>query len=210
LLFLSVFALWKYSFSREENFHLKSLLNYIIMIFAIILVYSKNIRTIHLVLMGVCLMLYYRNMELTEEYKIDDRVNFIGINNFISATTGYEEWTESCNNQSQRNILPNKLEHDLSKYIGDRTIDIYPWDYSYVAANGFNWIPRPLIQSYASYTSWLDGLNQNHFASDNAPEFILWELSNKTGRDEFGDVDERYLLNDEPKTIYELLKDIES
>ncbi|MCD4681293.1 MAG: hypothetical protein K8S00_12985, partial [Bacteroidales bacterium] len=66
LLLLSVFAFWKYSFSREENFHLKSLLDYLILFFAIVLIYSKNIKAFHLVLMGVCLMLYYINMDFTK------------------------------------------------------------------------------------------------------------------------------------------------
>lgn len=205
LLLLSVFAFWKYSFSREENFHLKSLLDYLILFFAIVLIYSKNIKALHLALMGVCLMLYYMNMDFTEKYKIDDRVNFIGINNFISATAGYDEWIESCNNQTERNLLPKILENDILTYIDNKTIDIYPWDYSYIAANDLNWIPRPLIQCYAAYTSWLDRLNADHFASSKAPDFMLWELSKKNVGDEFGDIDERYLLNDEPNTIYQLL-----
>jgi len=205
LILLSVFAMWKYSFSREENFHLKSLLDYLIIIFAMILVLSKRIRTLHLVLMAACLMLYYRNMDLTEEYKIDDRVNFIGINNFISTTLEYNEWIESSNNSSDRNILSKKLEHKILDHIESRSIDVYPWDYTYVAANDLNWTPRPVIQSYAAYTSWLDKLNARHFQSENAPELLIWELSDIRGGDEFGDVDERYMLNDEPNTIYQLL-----
>ena len=63
--------------------------------------------------MGVCLLLYYRNMDITDEYKIDDRVNFIGVNNFISATDEYDVWINSCNNQTERNLLNYKLENDI-------------------------------------------------------------------------------------------------
>lgn len=206
IILLSLFAFWKYSFSREENFHLKSLLDFTILVFGMVILYSRKFRIIQLVLMSFAIMFYYINMDLTDEYEVDDRVSFIGINNFLDVTINYTDWVESSNNQSERNLMTKKLDHKTSNLIGDKRTDIYPWDYSYIIANDLNWMPRPVIQSYAAYTPWLDNLNAIHFESNDAPEYILWELQEDSKTDEFGDVDNRYLLNDEPQTIYQIFR----
>src|SRR5690606_2024684 len=92
--------------------------------------------------------------------------------------------------------------------VSGSTVDIYPWDYSVIAANKLNWRPRVVIQSYASYTSYLDGQNARHLASDQAPDYFLWE-SDKISKDynggDLNSIDNRYLLNDEPQTMLQFM-----
>jgi hypothetical protein len=61
---------------------------------------------------------------------------------------------------------------------------------------GMKWDPRPVFQSYAAYTSYLDNLNSRHFLGTNAPEFVLYKPVS---------IDYRYPLFDEPLTIRALM-----
>ena len=56
------------------------------------------------------------------------------------------------------------------------TVDIYPWDQAYVIANGLDYRPRPLFQSYSVYTPTLIKKNCDFLYSDRAPETILFSI----------------------------------
>lgn len=58
--------------------------------------------------------------------------------------------------------------------IGDATVDVYPWETSYIWSNDLNWSPRPVFQSYAAYTPALDMMGANHYRGRHAPRFIVY------------------------------------
>ena len=105
--------------------------------------------------------------------------------------------------QSLDNLQANKLEKEVINTIGKGSVDTYPWETTYIAANNLNWRPRPVFQSYAAYTPWLDRKNAEFLNSGKAPRFIIWQLNHPAG--EVGSIDGRYLLNDEPLTIFQIL-----
>ncbi len=57
------------------------------------------------------------------------------------------------------------------------TTDIYPWNQMVLFANGLQYDPRPVIQSYSAYTPQLAGLNATWLQSARAPSNILFEIS---------------------------------
>ncbi len=130
-------------------------------------------------------------------------------NNFIEFITNFSELKFRSGKISREKISENELPVSIIDSIGSSSVDVYPWDYSVIPANELNWQPRIVINSYASYTTWLDKQNANHFDSEKAPEFMIWEF-NKVSSDINGgnlnSIDNRYLLNDEPNTIISLLK----
>ncbi|MBC8003952.1 MAG: hypothetical protein H7X84_00650 [Verrucomicrobia bacterium] len=106
-------------------------------------------------------------------------------------------------------IAINRLLKPVRDQIGDATVDIYPNDLTIIAANSLNWKPRPIIQSYVTYTSWLDKKNADHFRSSEAPQFFVFRLNNNSHDLNGGtleSMDNRYLLNDEPNTLIELIR----
>ncbi len=59
--------------------------------------------------------------------------------------------------------------------IGSESVDAYPWDVSYVIANGLNWKPRFVLQqSYAAYNPALDQRCTDNYREENAPRYILY------------------------------------
>ena len=69
---------------------------------------------------------------------------------------------------------------DLSSIVG--TVDIYPWDQSYVIAHGLQFSPRPLFQSYSVYTDELIRNNIEFIKSERATENILFRFQEIDGR----------------------------
>ena len=65
----------------------------------------------------------------------------------------------------------------LRRLIGTNTVDVFGSLQAYAMLNGLNYRPRPVFQSYAAYTPVLAQLNEGFFLGDDAPEFVLFQLS---------------------------------
>lgn len=197
---LALFASWKHGMAREDIYHTKNLLSFLITYFLIIAIYAKRNQFIYLILGLVSISAFYANIENVRDYK-PISYNFSGINNFNSWVFDKENFNNNLSSSLNNSLSEVKISDNYIKLIGNSTIDIYPWDYAVIAANNFNWQPRPVIQSYASYTKWLDNKNQKFINSTNAPEYFIWDTENKTPNiygGNFESIDYRYLLNDEP------------
>lgn len=71
------------------------------------------------------------------------------------------------------------------------SVDVIPSEISKVYFNGWKYNPRPVIQSYSAYNSYLDSLNYQKYISPGAPDYVLFSLSS---------VDDRFPFFDESKT----------
>ena len=111
---------------------------------------------------------------------------------------------------TRERIEKETLSKEILGEVKRHSVDIYPWGTAYILANNLNWKPRPVFQSYAAYTPWLDEANYNFFKSNNSPSYIIWiTKGTDIARLPTGSIDERYLLNDEPKTIHKILDSYE-
>lgn len=79
----------------------------------------------------------------------------------------------------------------IIKRLEGKTVDIIPTNISYIFFNDLKYNPRPSIQSYASYSEKLDGLNADKYASKTAPDFIIYAI---------GSIDNRHPFWDESRT----------
>lgn len=96
--------------------------------------------------------------------------------------------------ESRRNLETLKLPDGIRNKIKGESVDVMPSEISIVAANGLNWKPRPIFQSYKSYTSELDALNASKVSSD-PPQWILMNWDS---------IDGRHQVLDEPATFLEV------
>lgn len=206
-----LFAVWKYGMAREDYVHSSMMF---VMILFMILVYNLlmgKFRILNSFISVIIIVGFY--LTLQKSYYFEPfHIEVKGLQTLVTNATNYTYFADTCNHSDEKSIARNKLDDNLLKLIGTNTVDVYPWDYTYIAANHLNWCPRPVIQSYASYTRDLDELDARHFESKKAPEFIIWELR-KITRDIHGgtleSIDARYLLNDEPETFLTLLSNYE-
>jgi hypothetical protein len=89
-----------------------------------------------------------------------------------------------------------KFPKRIIKRLEGKTVDIIPTNISLIYFNDLHYNPRPSIQSYASYSEKLDGLNADKYASQNAPYFIIYAI---------GSIDNRHPFWDESKTKITML-----
>ena len=94
-------------------------------------------------------------------------------------------------------VKNKSLPFNIKDQIGNKTIDIFPWDLSCLILNKLNYSPRPVFQSYKPYNSYLLDKNKLKFISINAPEFVI--LSTDA-------IDNRYHMFDDSDAKLELLK----
>lgn len=93
-----------------------------------------------------------------------------------------------------------RLPEAERRRMGTEAVDVYPWESSYVAANGLNWRSRPSPASFATYSPALDARNASFFAAPSRPPFVLWHKGAGVRS-----IDRRHLFWDEPLTLLTLL-----
>jgi hypothetical protein len=111
----------------------------------------------------------------------------------LTDKTGFDE---GVNKNKEQLALRYAVNPAIIQMVAGKSIDIIPWDISIAWANGLNWSPSPVFQSYSAYTSYLDNRNRNHISGDNPPEYILFSYKS---------IDRRYPLFDEPGTFSAIL-----
>jgi hypothetical protein len=205
LFLLSFFGAWKHGIAREDYYHMKGLLLFSLVMMIIFLLYKERNYLLNITLLVIAISFFHLNMESLWGNK-PMTYELLGSKYFSNFVFKCPSVISSAKAKTSKNINQWVLPKEIRDSIDNSKVDVYPWDYSVIAANKFVWQPRPVIQSYAAYTSWLDKQNAKHFNSTEAPEYILWHNTpNKFNLRKLNSIDNRYLLNDEPKTILEFI-----
>ncbi len=101
--------------------------------------------------------------------------------------------------RSGANLAKNRLPDSWLEQINERggTVDVVPYDLSYLAANGLSWSPNPVLQTYTAYTEVLDRESSRHFAGPSRPDTLIFHPAT---------IDLRHALLDAPLTAREILR----
>lgn len=204
---LSLYSAWKYAFSREENYHLKFFLDYLLVFTALFIVAAKQFKPRITGVLLTALFVFFQSIKATGMYTVEEDISFSGIRNFTNWIFSSRTMLENARVASENNLQLKKLPKEVLDRVGKQSIDFYPWELTYAAANNLNWKPRPNLQSGA-YTPWLDRNNANFISSKDGPQFYLWEMDKPNGGVDC--FDGRYLLNDEPQSILALFNSYKS
>jgi hypothetical protein len=205
---LAVFAAWKHGMARQDIYHTRGLFFFLLVFFSLLNFYNEEKRKRTLIFSLFTLIFFALNLPNVRLYE-ENQLSFFRVNRFAEFVFSHKNFKNCHLESSFKKIEEQKLDSSLLKMIGNKTVDVYPWDYSYIAANKLNWQPRPVLHSYAAYSSWLDAKDSEHFRSSTAPEFIMLEIDKKTDdiyAGSFESIDNRYLPNDEPKTMLSFLE----
>jgi len=206
LLLFSLFTMWKYGFTREDMPHYRALINFLIVFWGIIFIVSSSKKTLTLIFASVTILLLYANMHNIPMYRSIDK-EIAGINNFREILN-YRAFKQELLSISEKEVSENRLNPELRELIGESTVDAYPWEFSYIAANQFRWMPRKTlsIKLFDQKSDHAMYGEKSDFASPaSSPEFIIFHLGNDGYGGKFGSIDQRNILNDEPQVIYNML-----
>jgi hypothetical protein len=205
LLLFPIYSFWKHAMVRESPIYYMQLIEFALFFWGMILLTSNPIKNRFIFLLPIIsISLFFSNIYVIDkDFHFDQ--NWNGYPNFSASILNYQKKVADMTHVSTKNVERNKVKSELKERIGIQTIDIYPWDFSYIAANGFNWQPRSTFQSIG-ISKWSDKMTQSSFYRENGPEFILFQSKKDTFGGELGSIDYRYLLNVEPLTNVQLFK----
>lgn len=205
ILLLPLFAMWKHAMGREDISHIYVLLTFLFSFWGIIFLNAKKLRIwyfIFPVLSIVFIDANNRYVNLSRPFNL----NLHGVTNLTEAVINYSEFNDHYKAISKNNIRENLLNGNVRNVIGKDTVDVYPWDLSYIPANGLNWKPRTTLELGAANSHWLSQKNALCFGKDSGPEFVILHLNTEKWDGSLGSLDGRYLLNDEPLVVFNFLK----
>ena len=97
--------------------------------------------------------------------------------------------TEAFQSEQKAEQLPQ-----IRAAAGGATVDVFGYSQSYALFNGLNYHPRPVFQSYMAYNLRVMDFNEQFYLSDQAPQFVLFDLSPIDGR--FPPVEDAHVLRD--------------
>lgn len=200
----SLYAAFKYSFAREENWHLQFLFDFCLTFFALFILLNTGSKPFVILFPLAAISLLYCNMFMTKAYAISAGEQITGVNNFMRFVLFYDDALQDAKKLSQVNLQNKVLDENQKRIIGQNTVDFYPVELTYVATDTLNWDPRPALQ-ILSYTPWLDAHNASFFSSEDAPRFYIWQLQQQHPVSLYS-LDDHYLLNEEPISIYQFFK----
>jgi len=182
---VSIYVLFKQSFVRADESHMKEF--YYCSILIIFCIYDFHINQKNKVAIGLLAASCIISCVFVK--KLDpNSFDFPG----KFSKKGYLEGFQSFTPTSGVKLFPNESQypnHILNR-IGKNTVDAYPWNTQVLLENRLNFSPRPVFQSYTAYTAALEEKNFEFYNSDKAPQYVVYE---------FEGIDNRYPLFDEPK-----------
>lgn len=200
LLLFPLFATWKHAMVRQDIYHYFILIVFLFVFGSILSIFLQKKKNYLLGVFAISILLLYANMQNLHQYR-PNKKEIIGINNFTEIID-FHNFKSRFADFSAQAIHPNILPDDIRKLIGNETIDIYPWEHSYAAANQLHWQPRKTLEIGASTSQWASAKAAENFSfRESAPEFVLFHLQNDGMNGRFGSIDGRYILNDEPLLI---------
>ena len=199
-----LFASWKHSFIRQDIYHYAVIVTFLFIFWSIMMLISSKKQIATFIVACCTILLLYANMKPLPMYRGINK-EIVGINNFTDVLN-YRDFKQRMLSISEQNIAPNRLTEEQRALIGDKTMDVYPWEFSYISANGISWKPRRTLELGASTSQWASmEASKNYLLKKDSPEFILFHYQKDRYDNNLGSIDDRYILNDEPLVIYNIL-----
>jgi hypothetical protein len=122
--------------------------------------------------------------------------------NFITNVVNYRATVERSKQVIESAYVKRRLPTSTKTTIGCGTVDCYPWEHIYAAANNLRWQPHATVELGAGNSLWLNHKSAENFIGDKAVDFIIMHYVNPMQPcDALRSLDGRYLLSDEPEVI---------
>lgn len=208
-----LFAAWKHSVVRQDDFHVAILVRFGVLVLVVLCletaaVWSWKRAVPAAAVLAVPLAIAWVTAGAPRlagwaGEMVMSPLAFRGVTHLarLADVPGYRAEVQPTSKALMRR---SRLPGDVRKVIGSASVDIYPWEISYVAENALDWVHRPIPASFNAFTAGLDARNAAFLRSDRRPEFMIWHR----GLDEGGleSIDGRHVFWDEPETLSEILR----
>lgn len=202
LLLVPLFANWKYGVLREDIWHFSQLIIFVACMMATVVVAQRGFRwQVWLCCFFALFMLFVNRSAL---YDPGARFGTASPSNIVRLTVGYNDLKTWCENNIEAELKHRTLDDTIRLKIGDSSVDCYPWEFAFIAANDFNWQPRVTLG--AGFSPSLSKYAAENYSGSRAVEYIILHRFDFFNENDLRSLDGAYLLNDEPivmKTMFD-------
>lgn len=193
---LTTAAIFKFSMSRED--HIFEFENYLFDFIFIVFLVSKNFHLKHFFSLLFMYLSFLGFIYFTPwENKIHHRLVSTHIPHLPFHFIDISKRKHFLIEKSKLALKTENITDKILQTIGNSTVDTYPTLSTVFYNHPLHWKPRPIFQSYITYTNYLDTKNALFFNTLKAPSYILWSR-----KDHLHSIDGRYLLNNNPQTLF--------
>lgn len=204
MLVIPLFAFWKHAIIREDAAHYFWLVFFMVVFVMVLALLEERRKMLVLLLGAVSILSLMLNATEMQSYDYKNKKEFCGVANFTKSYCHYRKLVTDARNYSEWLLKGSQLPDSMLQIIGNATIDVYPYEFTYAAQNKLNWQPRTALGNALS--PWLEARSAENFSSgDGAARFVLMHFQD----DEYGGksvtLDNHYFLNDEPELMRNIL-----
>ncbi|MCR4658729.1 MAG: hypothetical protein K5650_00330 [Bacteroidales bacterium] len=197
LLLVPLFANWKHGVVREDFFHFRQLLYFAVCMFMLIPLAQRHQRLLPWVASIVAVLSLGVNLRSLGSYPLTTS----SPSNVVTSVFGYSRVVARSEAVIDSSLALRRLPTATLKAIGDATVDCYPWEHLYCAANNLNWQPHATLELGAGNSLWLNRKAATNFEGSAAVDFVLLHHADGSDIPGLRSLDGRYMLSDEPAVM---------
>jgi hypothetical protein len=174
-----LFITWKHGFVRADTHHVVYFAGFVSILAPLLAVLNRsevgrNTGQNALALATCMLGLLTLQFSLDPQF-LDVGKPFLHLTRNLQALVTPDQYFNQMNGALKAQRVSARLPR-LLQTVGTKPMDIFGNKQAFAALNGLNLQPRPVFQSYAAYNEPLMHLNEEHYLSDAAPQFVLFRL----------------------------------
>lgn len=200
-----LFIIMKYAITRQDA-HILVIVQSLFFLIVAVYFTKQYVQRFDIVFMAVLPLLATIAIWANHvEFSFFQRSLFAPVYNIVEGQARYafdlqeqiDAWHAHNETALQKAILPDTMRAT----IGNKGVDIFPWEAVMVKANNLTWQHRPQPYSFETYTPALDKMNADFIRNRGAP-YIIWHRFDETGT---ASIDGRHVLWDGPRTLRAVL-----
>ena len=202
MLLIPLIANWKHGIVREDYTHFKNLTSFASVMLTLLPLAQDEFRWKPLAASVLAMAMLAVNIGSLGTIRLTAVAPKNVVANFIHYRSNVENSKKIIDNAYASRQLPAST----IATIGGGTVDCYPWEHIYLAANNLRWQPHATVELGAGNSLWLNHKAAENFRGDSAVNFIiLHPVDPANPNNGLRSLDGRYLLNDEPEIISTIL-----
>ncbi len=198
MLLIPLIANWKHGIVREDYTHFKNLTAFASVMLTLLPLAQDKLHwkpltasVLAMVMLAVSIVPLGSSRLTTSAPK-----------NIVANVINYKATIENSKKLIDSAYTSRQLPASTIAAIGSGTVDCYPWEHIYVAANNLRWQPHATVELGAGNSLWLNHKAAENFRGDSAVDFIiLHPVDPANTANGLRSLDGRYLLSDEPEII---------
>ena len=208
MMIIPLFASWKHGIIREDCYHYFGMV-YFVIVFWLTVALLEESRKAPVMLLGIVSVLSVMlNAAEMEGYDRKNSHEICSVTHITGPFFHYKQYISDIDYETKCSLQQSQLCDTMRQLIGDSSIDIYPFEFSYAAQNQLNWQPRAALGTALS--PWLEQKSARNFSEkQDAIQFVLWHFQADAYGNFANSIDNRYFLNDEPEVVRNILNHYE-